>query len=72
MSALQKGFSHREDAKDTTIFKDEVQDLKYFSNPFDFSSCIINFFALSPAPRSGREPAGARRPNHRGGVVPLR
>jgi hypothetical protein len=29
---LQNGFSHRKDAKDTKIFKNEVQDLKSFSN----------------------------------------
>jgi len=43
MTALQKGLSHREDAKDTKIFKNEVQDLKSFANWFDFSWCIINF-----------------------------
>lgn len=43
MTALQEGFSDREDAKDTKIFKNEVQDLKSFASRFDFSSYIINF-----------------------------
>jgi len=31
MTALQKDFSHREGAKDTKVFKNEIQDLKSFS-----------------------------------------
>ena len=38
MTALQKAFFHREDAKDTKILKNEVQDWKSFSNRFYFSS----------------------------------
>ena len=42
----EKGFSHREGAKDAKSFKDEVQDFQSFSKRFAFPSCIINFLRV--------------------------
>jgi hypothetical protein len=43
MTALQKGLSHREGAKDAKIFKDEVQDFKSFSKRFAFLRALCAF-----------------------------
>jgi hypothetical protein len=54
MSALQKGFSHRKDAKNAKIFKNEVKDLKSFPGCFDFPSRFINFSSCASRLRGKR------------------
>jgi len=55
MTPLQKGFSHREEAKTTKISKKKFKNLKSFSGFFHFASRSLKFLrALPGTARQGR------------------
>jgi hypothetical protein len=49
MSPLQKGQSHREEAKRAKIFKKLKKSSRFFTQTFQISKYLFAFFAVSPA-----------------------